>query len=593
MNARRSRILFAQLSLVSPQSHSRWQEQTRRMLPLFYGLAESLPKDNIQCLVWDPFSVSPAAELEGLKNPAALESLFLDENQWHLWLRYAWEDISSTPFFLKYLNLQMDRAGLDFILIPVVRESLSWLERWRHDDDFRTLSGRIIFVSFGEEITELRDNRGFTFVNLPSECQRLVRILEGPKERGFERWGDAAPPRQEAQPQPMETMPLEAATPREGPLSIAREETLSIGSWLPASEERPLAAEEERRQVRPTMPPPTTPSPRPSAPMSTRAQKRTMKLSARKARLAQPVKQVKESVPRVAPPLVQTEVFLAAATPRVVVPGTDFVARFAAYVEKFRQQVSTIFAKEAPRSEALLDLGTCRWRVGTQVSVRLSARSLIVKPGTQSFTWQGQYEMLRFDVEVPPDCRATQAVLKFDIVIDGVIIATLRPEIEITRSPEAGRAMTVETTEIRSPRSAFASYATRDRRSVLGRVRSLQIHTGIDVFFDCLSIRPGEQWKREIVNQIRSREVFWLFWSRRARKSDWVEWEWRQALAAKSLRGIQPHPLEPSDVAPPPPELAELQFGTAYECYLGTLQESWFKYKLHRIKDSLSRLFRN
>ena len=54
--------------------------------------------------------------------------------------------------------------------------------------------------------------------------------------------------------------------------------------------------------------------------------------------------------------------------------------------------------------------------------------------------------------------------------------------------------------------------------------------------------------------------------------SPWVEWEWRTALDKKTLRGIQPHPLEPSDVAPPPQELEELQFGTAYEHYLMHLQ---------------------
>jgi TIR domain len=336
----------------------------------------------------------------------------------------------------------------------------------------------------------------------------------------------------------------------------------------------------------PPPPPITTDPPR-------RKRRAKGRASAQK-RSAPPVREhseVDKSVAHNTPPPVQTEVFLGAATPRVVVPGSEFVARFAAYVEKFRQQVSTIFAKEAPRSESLLDLASCRWQVGTKVSVRLSARDLTVKTEPQSFTWNGEYETLRFDVEVPPDCRATQAVLKFDIMIDGMIIATLRPEIEISKALAAGQAAAIETTEVRSPRSAFASYATTDRRNVLGRVRSLQIHTGIDVFFDCLSIRPGEQWKSEIVKQIRDREIFWLFWSRRARKSNWVEWEWRQALDAKTLRGIQPHPLEPSDLAPPPPELEDLQFGSAYECYLVTLQESWFKYKLHRIKETVGRLF--
>jgi hypothetical protein len=68
-------------------------------------------------------------------------------------------------------------------------------------------------------------------------------------------------------------------------------------------------------------------------------------------------------------------------------------------------------------------------------------------------------------------------------------------------------------------------------------------------------------------DEIVSRDIFWLFWSREAMKSPWVEWEWRTALAAKTIDGIQPHPLEPSDLAPAPEELSALQFGTIYEWY--------------------------
>jgi hypothetical protein len=128
-----------------------------------------------------------------------------------------------------------------------------------------------------------------------------------------------------------------------------------------------------------------------------------------------------------------------------------------------------------------------------------------------------------------------------------------------------------------APKSAFASYVTSDRREVLSRIRSLQIFTGIDVFLDCLSIRPGEQWKPKLQDEIRNRDIFWLFWSRGAMKSQWVEWEWRTALATKSIARIQPHPLEPSELAPAPKELSDLQFGALYEWYIVHLRQSWLR----------------
>jgi hypothetical protein len=59
-------------------------------------------------------------------------------------------------------------------------------------------------------------------------------------------------------------------------------------------------------------------------------------------------------------------------------------------------------------------------------------------------------------------------------------------------------------------------------------------------------------------------------------KSPWVDWEWRTALATKSITGIQPHPLEPAQLAPPPKELSDLQFGSMYEWYILHLRKTRF-----------------
>jgi hypothetical protein len=559
MNDRRIRVLLTPPGF-SYQGSSFWQEQTRRVLPLLRDLAEHLQKDNIQCLVGSPFW-GPLAEPEEWNDEKLFEHLVLDEEWQALWYRYMLDDLPATRYFRRGISHWLEERSLDFVLVPILHESIPDLERWLSYYRFEPPSSRMIFVSFDGEISEFRREPGFGLINFPSEYRKLLRLLKRAEDkRDFT--------------QRLRSPASEGSERQSASGGDRYSESLPTLERYPAAEERypPSETASETAMMPPSMP--------------SEQQSRRRENRARRMRTSAP------TGAQAAPPRVKTEVFLGAATPRAVVPGSEFVARFAAYVDKFRQQVSTIFMKEAPRSEALLDLDSCQWQVGTKVSVRLSAKDLIVKTDAQAFTWNGEYETLRFDVEVPPDCQATEAILKFDIVIDGVIIATLRPEIEITKALEAGREDHVEKTEVRSPKTAFASYATRDRRGVLGRIRSLQIHTGIDVFVDCLSIRPGEQWKPEIVKQIRDREIFWLFWSRRAKKSDWVEWEWRQALAAKSLLGIQPHPLEPSDLAPPPPELADLQFGSAYECYIFNLRESWLKYNLHRVKEIAGRLFR-
>jgi hypothetical protein len=255
-----------------------------------------------------------------------------------------------------------------------------------------------------------------------------------------------------------------------------------------------------------------------------------------------------------------------------VSPGEEFVARFAAYTASYREEVFRVLKAEAPSGKSRRDLEVCRWIPGTKVTVRLHAPELEIKKAKKSFKWNGRRHILRFDSKVLNEVETKTLILRFDVAVQGLAIIELRPEIEV-RSQESNRRKMQQASfeERRTPRSAFASYAKKDRKNVLSRVRSVEIATGINVFVDCLSIRPGERWKRVLEKEIRERDIFWLFWSRRAKESQCVEWEWRKALDEKTLDGIQPHPLEPVEVAPPPKELADLQFGSTYESYVSQL----------------------
>lgn len=110
-------------------------------------------------------------------------------------------------------------------------------------------------------------------------------------------------------------------------------------------------------------------------------------------------------------------------------------------------------------------------------------------------------------------------------------------------------------------RTAFASYAHEDAVEVFERVGALQAW-GVDVWTDRLELKGGDAWDAHIHDAIERAERLVLFWSRNAAASPWVEKEWRFALALRGVDGICPTPLEGPDVAPPPPELAERQFGS-------------------------------
>jgi len=266
-------------------------------------------------------------------------------------------------------------------------------------------------------------------------------------------------------------------------------------------------------------------------------------------------------------------VHLGVAVPSEVALGEYFVARFAAYTDSAKDLVERALQLEAPSSQLRLDLDTCRWQLDTLVTVHVQVSGATVENPTQTFLWQESSKILRFDVTVDEKTKVKTLILRFNIVVEGIPIAALRPEINVVFQKESPFT-TTEVHHHKAPQTAFASYSTRDRLDVMGRVRSLYIATGIEVFIDRVSLKPSDNWKRRLLIEIIDRDLFLLFWSRRAMLSEWVEWEWRTALEHKSLDSIQPHPLEPIELAPAPEELSDLQFGNMYEAYLTQLREA-------------------
>lgn len=251
-------------------------------------------------------------------------------------------------------------------------------------------------------------------------------------------------------------------------------------------------------------------------------------------------------------------VLLGASAPSKVIQGQAFTARFIAYTQTAEGKVGKMLASLGPDSSIHLALKTCRWKLGTDVVVHLSGRSLGVQCPTQAFKWEGGYSLLDFDVCVANNAPLGTTTLKYDVSIHDVIVARVRLDIEVSHLRNS---RTVRTTSIRPAQTAFASYAHEDRSRVLDRVAAVKISAGLDIWMDCLSLNPGEQWKARLHQEISQRDLFLLFWSRHAKESPWVSWEWHTALEEKDEPALQLHPLEAPEEAPPPEELKHLHFG--------------------------------
>ena len=248
---------------------------------------------------------------------------------------------------------------------------------------------------------------------------------------------------------------------------------------------------------------------------------------------------------------------IGASFPRTIKPGNERTARFAAFPPVALEHATKALKSADRGSKARVEVAEYLWRVGTTVRVSCGGHNLRVSPSVQEFIWEGRLHVLDFDVETEPDARRTDTRLKFDVSIEGFVVARLRLDVGIRRWWTWLSKVNVAQAE--AARTAFASYATEDRDRVLDRIASLQIRTALDVWVDCRSLTPNVEWVKTLEDEIAARDLFLLFWSENAAKSEWVEKEWRRALAVKGHEHIEAHPLDAGSVSHLPRELAGVQ----------------------------------
>jgi hypothetical protein len=195
----------------------------------------------------------------------------------------------------------------------------------------------------------------------------------------------------------------------------------------------------------------------------------------------------------------------------------------------------------------------------TEMSVVLRLPEFGMAPMVETLWWTGEIANCSFALMVPADARAATYLGRADVHVGALRIATLLFEVEVAavRDP---RPIDVTTATTRL-RTAFASYASDDREMVLGRIQGMRsVVPDLDVFLDVMSLRAGDRWRERLQAEICSRDVFYLFWSLAASRSEWVTREWQLALGCRGLDHISPVPLVSAQLVPPPSELAPLHF---------------------------------
>jgi hypothetical protein len=252
------------------------------------------------------------------------------------------------------------------------------------------------------------------------------------------------------------------------------------------------------------------------------------------------------------------KVHFSVTSPPDVTPGSSFILQVWAHLERQRHIVIERARQSVGGEIRIESKGPVHLPRSTVLCVRLKIEGLTVEDPEDTILWEGEVGNATFAVMVPKDAVAGARRGLVTIHVDGFQIAKIHFSIQVGAQQSRADHLAVQE---RQHRSAFASYASADNDEVLARIQGIQkAAPELDIFLDRLKLRSGQDWEQELWKRISASDVFYLFWSKNARDSIWVEKEWRYALDAKGLDFIDPVPLvSPKDV-PPPTELASKHF---------------------------------
>jgi hypothetical protein len=234
--------------------------------------------------------------------------------------------------------------------------------------------------------------------------------------------------------------------------------------------------------------------------------------------------------------------------PTSVAIGISFIVDVLIYCQPDRSQALERAAGLRPENDRFNSAGGALVAGGTKLNISLRL-PWDTSPRSQIVYWSGTLTNVSFRV-LPTHLMPAPVYGTCKVAVGGLTIgqAFFRLENGSDDQRTFSRAQIIK--------SAFASYTSKDRRRVLARVQGIE-KLGVSVFMDTHGLRSNDQYKKRIFEAIDSADIFYLFWSRHATRSNWVDQEWRYGYKQKGLAFIDPVPLVDPRKAPPPPELAE------------------------------------
>jgi hypothetical protein len=214
---------------------------------------------------------------------------------------------------------------------------------------------------------------------------------------------------------------------------------------------------------------------------------------------------------------------------------------------------------------------------GQRIDVAIAATGLTVDEPSQYLIWRGKPQACQFLLSVPAEFAGRTAFVRATIMVDTIPVGSLRFAIKAVAGTQPAARYDIPPLAVKNYRRAFLSYASADRAEVLKRAQALRA-AGISFFQDILNLEPGDRYERELFAEIDRCDLFLLFWSSHAAKSEWVQREAAYALKRQQMTtpeetpAITPVILEGPPVPLPPESLKHLHFNDALRYVIAAVE---------------------
>ncbi len=244
-----------------------------------------------------------------------------------------------------------------------------------------------------------------------------------------------------------------------------------------------------------------------------------------------------------------------AITSKNIEKGKRYLLRVAMYI-KGKDEIVKQIIEEFDEEIQKISKSSFKIQNGKKITLKLFTTDFPFEELEDSIIWNKEETDFSFVFKVPENYENDNILFYIKILVEDVLVGKIQFLVKLKEDKIQNINL-----EINKVKKAFISYASQNRNEVLTCIQGMQkVCPDIDFFLDVLKLRSGNHWEEKLWEEIKSSDIFYLFWSTYAKESPWVEKELECALKAKGLNFIEPVPLEPPTKCPPPKSLESLHF---------------------------------